>query len=332
MKKIIVVLLIALVVITGCSKKEEVKKRDNSDKKETGLVKNNYVSYHGNLKLKGVNLVNEHEEKVQLKGVSSHGLQWFNYLITEDNIKTLKNWGSNVFRLAMYTIDGGYINNNDIYNDLIKDIDLVIDNDMYVVVDWHILNDNNPNINKEEAKKFFEKITSKYKNTPNIIYEICNEPNGNTTWSDVKSYADEIIPIIRKNSKSIIIVGTPTWSQDVDSVIGNELKYDNIMYALHFYSGTHKEFLREKAKKALDNNIPIFVSEFGVSDASGNGGVYLDEANTWMDFINKNNLSYINWSLADKDESSALLKPNNKTINDDVLSESGKFIKEQLAK
>ena len=332
MKKIVVVLLIALVIVTGCSKKEDVKKHNKSNKKETGLVKNNYVSYHGNLKLKGVNLVNEHGEKVQLKGVSSHGLQWFNYLITEDNIKTLKDWGSNVFRLAMYTTDGGYVDNKDIYNDLVKDIDLVIDSDMYVVVDWHILNDNNPNINKEEAKKFFEKITSKYKNTPNIIYEICNEPNGNTTWSDVKSYADEIIPIIRKNSKSIIIVGTPTWSQDVDSVIGNELKYDNIMYALHFYSGTHKEFLREKAKKALDNSIPIFVSEWGVSDASGNGGVYLDEANTWMDFINKNNLSYINWSLADKDESSALLKPNNKTINDDALSESGKFIKEQLAK
>ena len=332
MKKIFLFSLIALLLVTGCSKKEEEKKENkkNNTNNSTGLVKNDYVSYHGKLKLDGIDLVNEHDEKVQLKGISSHGLQWFNYLVTDENIKTLKSWGSNTFRLAMYTKEGGYVDNKSVYDDLIKDIDLVIENDMYVIVDWHILSDNNPNINKEQAKEFFKKITAKYKNTPNVIYEICNEPNGGTTWSDVKSYAEEIIPIIRENTDAIIIVGTPTWSQDVDSVIGNELKFDNIMYTLHFYAGTHKEFLRDKAKKALDNNIPIFVSEWGVSDASGNGGVFIDEADKWMDFINKYNLSYINWSLADKDESSALLRPNNKVINDDALSESGKYIKTVL--
>ena len=335
MKRIFLFSLILLLVLAGCGKKEGTWENLDKDlnKKETKKVnKNNYVSYNGNLKLNGINLVNQYNEKIQLKGVSSHGLQWFNYLVTDENIKILKSWGSNVFRLAMYTKEGGYVDNKSIYDDLIKDIDLVIENDMYVIVDWHILSDNNPNINKEEAKEFFNKITQKYKNTPNVIYEICNEPNGNTTWSDIKSYADEIIPIIRKNSNAIIIVGTPTWSQDVDSVIGNKLEFDNIMYTLHFYAGTHTDFLRDKAKKALDNNIPIFVSEWGVSAADGNGGVYLEEANRWIEFINKYNLSYVNWSLADKDESSALLLPNSKTINDENLSESGKYIKNILSK
>ena len=334
MKRVFIFSLMLVLLVTGCSKKEEKENKTNKkeEKKESNekVNKNNYVSYNGNLKLDGINLVNKYGEKIQLKGVSSHGLQWFNYLITDENIKTLKSWGSNVFRLAMYTKEGGYVDNDRIYDDLIKDIDLVISNDMYVVVDWHILSDNNPNMNKEKAKEFFKKITSKYKNTPNILYEICNEPNGNTTWNDVKSYADEIVPIIRENSNNIIIVGTPTWSQDVDSVIGNKVNDNNTMYTLHFYAGTHKEYLRDKAKKALENNIPIFVSEWGVSDASGNGGVYLDEADKWIDFINKNNLSYINWSLADKNESSALLKENNKVINDNTLSESGKYIKKIL--
>ena len=326
MKKLTILLITILILGCACTKQEIKEKKMN--KQEEKVEKNNYASYNGSLKLDGNNIVNQYNEKITLKGISSHGLQWFNYLITDENIKELKSWNTNIFRLAMYTKEGGYIDNKDIYNDLINDIDLVIDNDMYVIVDWHILSDNNPNNYKQEAIEFFDKISSKYKDTPNIIYEICNEPNNGTSWNDIKSYADHVVKTIRKNSNNIIIVGTPTWSQDVDSVISNKIDDNNTMYALHFYSGTHKDYLREKAKNALNNNVPIFVSEFGVSDASGNGGVYLDEANKWMDFIKENNLSFINWSLADKDESSALLKPNNKIITDESLSESGKYIKD----
>jgi len=331
-KKIILLLMVLTLLTSACGKTETTTKKNNANKKETTvtekkLEKNNYVSYNGNLSLEGNNIVNQYKEKIVLKGISSHGLQWFNYLITDENIKTLKSWNTNVFRLAMYTKEGGYIDNRNVYDDLIKDIDLVISNDMYVIVDWHILSDNNPNNYKNEAIDFFDKISSKYKNTPNIIYEICNEPNGGTSWNDIKSYAEDVIKTIRKNSNNIIIVGTPTWSQDVDSVINNKIDDKNTMYALHFYSGTHKDDLRNKAKRALDNNVPIFVSEFGVSDASGNGGVYLDEANKWMEFIKNNNLSFVNWSLADKNESSALLKQDNKVVSDDSLSESGKYIK-----
>lgn len=329
--------MVLVLLISACGKTGTTTKKNNTNKKETTVTekkveKNNYVSYNGNLSLEGNNIVNQYKEKIVLKGISSHGLQWFNYLITDENIKTLKSWNTNVFRLAMYTKEGGYIDNKSVYNDLIKDIDLVISNDMYVIVDWHILSDNNPNNYKSEAIEFFDKISSKYKNTPNIIYEICNEPNGGTSWNDIKSYADDVVKTIRKNSNNIIIVGTPTWSQDVDSVIGNKIDDKNTMYALHFYSGTHKDDLRNKAKKALDNNVPIFVSEFGVSDASGNGGVYLDEADKWMEFIKENNLSFVNWSLANKNESSALLKQDNKLVSDDSLSESGKYIKKIFKK
>ena len=328
MRKYLLVLL--LVFSIGCNKKTEDKPIETKKEKivKEEIEKNNYVSYNGNLKVKDTNLVNQYDEIIQLRGISTHGLQWYSNLASKENMQQLKNWGSNVFRIAMYTEENGYIQNKDLKNKVKEIVEYAKELDMYVIIDWHILSDNNPNIHKEEAKEFFEEMASYYKNTPNIIFEICNEPNGNTNWNDVKGYAEEIIPIIRKYSNNIIIVGTPTWSQDVDLV--TKLDDNNTMYALHFYSGTHKEYLRNKIDKALSNNIPIFVSEFGVSDASGNGGVYLDEAKVWLKYLNDKKISWVNWSLSDKNESSALLIPNSNKVEENNLSESGKFIKEQM--
>ena len=309
------------------------KKEIKEEEKEVKEVKekNNFVSYNGNLKIKDNKLVNEQGEIIQLKGISSHGIQWFGNYITEDNIKELKKWNVNIFRIAMYTKENGYIDNNSLKNDVIKYVDLVIKNDMYVIIDWHILSDGDPLTYKDESIKFFDEMSKKYKNSPNVIYEICNEPNGNVNWDDnIKPYAEEVIDVIRKNSDGIILVGTPTWSQEIDKPAQNPIKKENIMYTLHFYSGTHTSWLRDRAKEAM-KKIPIFVSEFGVSDASGNGGVFLEEADKWIKFLDKNNISYVNWSLSDKNESSAMLKAgSNGVINDNNLSESGKFVKQAI--
>ena len=336
MKKFLLVLCICLLVC-GCGKKAISQKKNREideqieEKSSEEIKKNIFVSYNGALQVKGINLVNQYDEVIQLKGVSSHGLQWYGDFVNDQNLKTLKNdFNSNVFRLAMYTKEGGYIDNKEIMQDVIKDIDLVIANDMYVIVDWHILSDGNPNAYVEEAINFFEEISSKYKNSPNIIYEICNEPNG-TSWSEIKSYSERVIEVIRKNCNNIIIVGTNTWSQDVLDPVNDRLNYDNIMYALHFYAGTHTDYLRKRAKEALDKGISLFVSEWGVSDASGNGGVFLDEAQKWIDFMNENKLSFVSWSLSNKDESSALLKPgSNVNFNNSDLSEAGQFVKKAI--
>lgn len=338
MKKISLIIIL-LLLVSSCGKTnsspqvEESKKTKVTDEKI--INKNNYVSYNGKLKVNGTKLVNQFNEKIVLRGISSHGIQWYNDFINKDSIKILKNeWNTNVFRLAMYTEENGYITNKKIYNDLIKDIDLLISEDMYVIIDWHILSDGNPNKHKSDAIEFFDKVSKKYANKPNIIYEICNEPN-NTSWSEIKLYATDVIKTIRNNTKdSIIIVGTNTWDQDVLDPINDRIEDDNVMYALHFYSGAHKEFLRERAKKALDNNLPLFVSEWGTSKADGSNGTYLEETKKWVDFMEQNDLSWCNWSLTDKNESSALLKPGSSKTNftDDDLSESGSFIKSVLTK
>lgn len=306
---------------------EEKEEPEVTPQPETPIVeKNNYVSYNGFLKLNGTSLVNEKGEPIILKGMSSHGIQWFGDLVTKENLTILKNeWHTNVFRIAMYTNENGYISNPNIKNKVYSIIDELISMDMYVIVDWHILSDGNPLQYKEQAKSFFNEVTSKYSNVPNIIYEICNEPN-NTSMDNVYNYANEVIPIIQKNSpKSIIIVGTTTWSQDVDQV--NKLNYDNVLYALHFYSGTHKDFLRQKATTALNKGTPIFVTEFGVSDASGNGGIFLDEANKWISYLKEKQISIVAWSLSNKNESSAVLRPGTTVLKDENLSEAGKYLK-----
>ena len=340
--KIKILLLVIIIIVLGIfifikfsdndkALKTETKKITNETKEEKDIMKNNLVSYNGWLKIENNTLVNEKKEKIRLKGISTHGLQWYSKYANYDMMKSLKEeLGINLFRIAMYTEENGYIYNKSLKNKVEEIVENAKKLDMYVIIDWHILSDGDPLMHKEEAKEFFREMSLKYKDYPNVIYEICNEPNGNVTWeNNIKPYAEEVIKEIRENSKkSIIIVGTPTWDQEVDKPAKNKINDELVMYALHFYSGTHTEWLRERVKEAL-KDIPIFVSEWGVSDASGNGGVYKEETIKWINFMKENNLSYTVWSLSDKNESSALLIPGaseNKII-DDNLSEAGKLIK-----
>ena len=295
------------------------------------------TSFGGQLKVVGSQLCDSNGKPIQLKGMSSHGLQWYGQFVNYDSMKFLRDkWGVNVIRAAMYTNEGGYISNPSSQKEKIKKIvQDAIDLNMYVIIDWHILSDNNPNTYKEQAKSFFQEMAEEYGKYPNVIYEICNEPNGGTNWAnDIKPYANYIIPAIRAiDPNNIIIVGTSTWSQDVDIAADNPLRYSNIMYTCHFYAGTHTQSLRDKINYAMSKGIAIFVTEWGTSDASGNGGPYLDESQKWVDFMASKNISWANWALCDKSEASAALKSGSSTTGgwtDSDLTTSGLFIKKSI--
>ncbi|WP_338444447.1 cellulase family glycosylhydrolase [Bacillus spizizenii] len=322
---LIVCLFIALLANSGLTAPEA-----------SAAVTKTPVSINGQLSLKGTQLVNQNGKAVQLKGISSHGLQWYGDFVNKDSLKWLRDdWGITVFRAAMYTADGGYIDNPSVKNKVKEAVEAAKELGIYVIIDWHILNDGNPNQNKEKAKEFFKEMSSLYGSTPNVIYEIANEPNGDVNWKrDIKPYAEEVISVIRKNDPdNIIIVGTGTWSQDVNDAADNQLKDANVMYALHFYAGTHGQFLRDKANYALSKGAPIFVTEWGTSDASGNGGVFLDQSREWLNYLNSKNISWVNWNLSDKQESSSALKPGaSKTGGWPLsgLSASGAFVRENI--
>lgn len=259
--------------------------------------------------------------------MSSHGLQWFGSFVTENAIKATADYGANLFRCAMYTAEGGYLNNPSVKETLISAVDSAIKQNMYVIIDWHILSDGDPLANLRQAAEFFGEMSKRYADCPAVLYEICNEPNGSVTWADsVKPYAEHIIPVIRANSNGIILVGSPTWSQDLHEAAAAPLTAENIMYTCHFYAGTHTDWLR---RRIADCGLPVFVSEWGTSAADGNGGVCLDEAQKWIDFMREHGISWANWSLCDKNESSAALTGGadvNNGISQDELTESGKFV------
>lgn len=295
------------------------------------------VSAHGQLSVSGTQLVDKDGNPYQLRGMSTHGLTWFPDFVNEDAFKTLRDdWNTNVVRLAMYIDEWGngqcYMNNKQGSRELLeKGVDLCIKLDMYVIIDWHVLNPGDPTAYTDEAAAFFTDISEKYADYPNVIYEICNEPNGDVSWSGkVKPYAEKIIPIIRANdSDAVIIVGTPTWSQDIDAALADPLDFDNVMYALHFYSATHTDWLRDRVTNCVNSGLPVFASEFGVCDASGNGALDLAQAEKWLSLLDDLGISYCNWSLANKDESASAFKPSagaGGSWSENDLTEGGKWI------
>ncbi len=298
------------------------------------------LEVHGQLSVKDKDLVDKDGKPYQLKGVSTHGLAWFPDYVNLEAFRTFREkWGANLIRLAMYTGEsGGYCSGGDqekLKGLVEKGVDYADQLGMYVIIDWHILSDNNPKINQDEAIAFFDEMSKKYADHKNVLFEICNEPNGGTTWADVKEYAETVIPVIRKNApNAIILVGTPTWSQDVDQAALDPIKdQKNIMYTLHFYAATHKENIQNKLKTAREAGLPIFISEFSICEASGNGTIDYDSAVDWFNLINEYNLSYAGWNVSNKAEASSLIRSDcTKTSDwtDEELSETGLWLKETM--
>lgn len=300
------------------------------------------VSQHGQLSVKNGQLVDKSGKGYQLRGMSTHGLTWFPEFVNESAFKTLRDdWNTNVVRLAMYVDEWGngqcYMGNKSGSLELLeKGVDICIKLDMYVIIDWHVLNPGDPSKYTNEAKSFFETVSKRYAKYPNVIYEICNEPNGGASWSgNIKPYAEKIIPVIRKNApNSVIIVGTPTWSQEIDKPLSDPLNYKNVMYAFHFYAATHAG-LRSNVENCVAQGLPVFVSEFGTCDASGGGANDFNETQKWLSYFDKQGISYCNWSICNKDETCSVLRPGtsaNGNWSESDLTENGKWIHDWLKK
>lgn len=300
------------------------------------------VSQHGQLSVKNGQLVDKSGKGYQLRGMSTHGLTWFPEFVNESAFKTLRDdWNTNVVRLAMYVDEWGngqcYMGNKSGSLELLeKGVDICIKLDMYVIIDWHVLNPGDPSKYTNEAKSFFETVSKRYAKYPNVIYEICNEPNGGASWSgNIKPYAEKIIPVIRKNApNSVIIVGTPTWSQEIDKPLSDPLNYKNVMYAFHFYAATHAG-LRSNVENCVAQGLPVFVSEFGTCDASGGGANDFNETQKWLSYFDKQGISYCNWSICNKDETCSVLRPGtsaNGNWSESNLTENGKWMRNWFRK
>ena len=229
-----------------------------------------------------------------------------------DVVKTLKeDFGASIVRAAMGVEDsGGYLSDRQGNLERVTTVvDAAIAHDMYVIIDWH---SHHAEDYQNQAIEFFENMARTYGDQPNVIYEIYNEPL-QVSWSTIKNYAIPVIRAIRAiDPDNLIIVGTPTWSQDVDLAANDPIRGTNIAYTLHFYANGpngHRQPLRDKAQRALDQGLALFVTEWGAVNHLGQGNVDQSEVNRWMNFLEDNKISHCSWSLNDKSEGASILRP-----------------------
>ncbi|MBK8804433.1 MAG: glycoside hydrolase family 5 protein [Fibrobacteres bacterium] len=293
------------------------------------------VQSHGALKVKGNQIVDASGAPIQVAGMSLFWSGWMGKYWNSGVVNTLADsWNSSLVRAAMGVEgNGNYLVAQSANKTMVKTVvDAAIAKDIYVIIDWH---DHNATNHVNESVAFFEEMSRTYGNKPHVIFEIFNEPL-KIPWTDIKSYSEKVIAAIRKNSNNLIIVGTPNWSQDVDVAASNPLSDANTAYTLHFYSGTHGASLRNKANTALSRGVALFITEWGTTNADGgtvDSKVYTAESDTWLAWARDKKLSWANWSVADKAEASAALKPGtsaNGGWSDANLTQSGLYVKGKI--
>lgn len=303
-----------------------------SQTKEKEETEQSFVEKHGQLSVKGTSLIDKDGQVLILNGVSLGWHNWWPEFYSKETVAWLhSDWDCKLIRAAIgVDPNDAYIENPEkAMKCLYEVVDAAIANDMYVIIDWH-----SHTIKTEEAKEFFTKIATKYKDYPNIIYEIFNEPV-EQSWEEVKAYSKEIINTIRKiDTKNIILVGSPHWDQDIHLVADNPLQgYDNIMYTVHFYAATHKGELRDRTDYALNKGIPVFISECASMEASGDGPIDHAEWQRWVDWMEKHQLSRVAWSVSSKDETCSMIKDKSSPVSnwkESDLKEWGQIVRKTL--
>jgi endoglucanase len=295
------------------------------------------VKDHGQLNVKGTQLVDRNGKHVMLRGMSYGWHSFWPRFYNRQTVKWLKDdWNVNIVRAAMGIETGS---NGLTYKENPADakvkikavVNGAISEGIYVIIDWH-----SHNINLEEAKSFFDEMSKTYAGKPNIIYEIFNEPD-EESWADVKAYSEAVIKVIRKNDPdNIILVGCPHWDQDINLPAEDPIKgYKNLMYTVHFYAATHKQELRDRTDAAIKKGLPVFISESAGMEATGDGPLNLVEWQKWIDWMELRGLSWITWSVSDKDETCSVLKKSASSSGnwkESDLKESGIKTREYLRK
>jgi len=324
------------------------------------------VSYYGKFQVSGTFLRSSITGKaMQVKGVSFFWSQWKegSVFYNENAVDRMaQDWKAEIVRAAYGATGYEFDDSAAVVNraSIETVVEAAIANDIYVIIDWHS-HTAHKEAETERAKEFFSYFAEKYGERDNVIFELYNEPfcdeyvkNSNdeficartTTWEQIKTYAEAVIPVIREHSSNLILVGTPNYSQKIKQVIGNAIDDPNLGYVLHFYAASHSlNSFSGDIVSVQGAKLPIFVTEFGTTSADGGGGDNYNSHNTartdeWLAFLNGRNISYVAWSLSCKHEGSAFFgetncAPFDQTVpenwtNPSFMTASGKYILNML--
>ncbi|HEX5569700.1 MAG TPA: glycoside hydrolase family 5 protein [Streptomyces sp.] len=301
------------------------------------------VAANGLLHVCGTRLCNSHGKAVQLRGMSTHGTQWYAQCVTDRSLDALAgDWRADVLRVSTYVQEGGYETDPRKFTDIAhRIIEQATARGMYVIVDWHMLSPGDPHHNLDRAKTFFTEIAQRHRDKPNVLYEIANEPNG-VSWSRIRSYAEQLVPVIRaQDSDGVVLVGTRAWSSfgvsegaDEREVVNDPVRASNIMYTFHFYAASHRDWYLDTLSRAADR-LPVFVTEFGTQDYSGDGSNDFAMAQRYLDLMARKKISWVNWNFSDDHRSGAVLRQGTCAADSDwagtsVLKEAGVWIRDRI--
>jgi endoglucanase len=316
-QKSVVALAAAVVLpLTGAMAGTSVAAAPAGDVTAAALPPGSPAAVNGQLKVCGVQLCNKNGKAIQLRGMSTHGIQWYSQCVKTASLDALANdWKADVLRIAMYVQEGGYETNPRKFTDMVHGyIEEATKRGMYALVDFHQLSPGDPNYNTARAKTFFKEIAARHKDKTNIIYDMANEPNG-VSWAKVKQYAEAVIPTIRaEDPDSLVLIGTHGWStfglsdgKDINEVSKNKVNASNLMYTFHFYANSHKDSY-VKALDTVSSQVPVFVTEFGTQTASGDGANDFTTSQKFIDLMKRKKISWTNWNFSDDNRSGAVFK------------------------
>ncbi|WP_243866306.1 glycoside hydrolase family 5 protein [Actinophytocola oryzae] len=274
------------------------------------------AAVNGQLAVCGVKLCNQYGKPIQLRGMSTHGLQWYSQCVNDASLNALAtDWTADVVRISMYVQEDGYETDPAGFTNLVSSIiDKVSARGMYAIVDWHMLDPGDPYYNLARAKTFFSEIARRHNAKKNLLYEIANEPS-EVSWSRIRGYAEELIPVIRAvDPETPILVGTRAWSSlgvsdgaTEAEVVNNPVRAGNIMYTFHFYAASHgTEYLNALSRAA--DRVPMFVTEFGTQTYTGDGGNDFTMAQRYLDLMASKKISWTSWNYSDDFRSGAVFK------------------------
>ncbi|WNF30350.1 glycoside hydrolase family 5 protein [Streptomyces sp. C11-1] len=300
------------------------------------------LAANGQLAVCGVRLCNSSGRAIALNGMSTHGTQWYAQCVTGGSLDALaRDWRADVLRVSTYVQEGGYETDPAGFTARAqKFVDAAHARGMYAVIDWHMLSPGDPNANLGKAKTFFRAMAKKYRNHPGVLYEIANEPSG-VSWSAIKSYAEQIIPVIRaEDPDAVVLVGTRAWSSfgvsegsNESEVVNNPVNASNIMYTFHFYAASHREAYLSTLDRASDK-LPVFVTEFGTQNYSGEGANDFAMSQRYLDLMKRKKISWTNWNYSDDHRSGAVFKTGtcsgSNWTGTGVLKEAGVWIRDRI--
>jgi endoglucanase len=301
------------------------------------------VAINGRLEVCGTQLCNQHGRPIQLRGMSTHGLQWYGWgsCLTDASLDALvSDWGADIVRVSMYVQEDGYETDPEGFTAQAETVvGALVERGVYVLLDWHMLDPGDPMHNLDRARTYFGHMTERFGSLPNVLYEIANEPNG-VGWPRIKAYAEQLIPVIRaKAPDGIVIVGTPAWSSFGASdgrgpadVISDPVAGENLMYTFHFYAASHLIGHRT-ALDAASKALPVFVTEWGSQQFTGDGPNDFVSTQAYLDLMAERKISWTSWNYSDDIRSGAVFEPGTcpgGPFTGDRLKEAGAWVRERI--